>query len=232
MPDLKTTDKARPVSATNSATSGASWTQRLAGAFRPAPGGGANGQRRSPTSRFIVGSVTFIIVAELLTYLMYFLNAQFNLHLERPVSPTVSWLTPYLIVNVVIIGGLWILLNRLGFFPRDMWAQRNGTTTGGRGAASGANGTKGGKASANQIPGIGKQRTRADRRAAAISLPPAKANGKSNATSVAEKDAGRRGGAAVASRTTEAVVVTGEHDDAYERARAAQRLRRRRDTRR
>lgn len=202
-----------------SGPAGPSLGQRVAGFFRA---GGAAGQQRgmSSTTRFIIGSVTFVLVAELLTYLIDFANIQLKLNLNQPImGASASWFTWFFVINVVLILGLWILLNRLGFFPRDMWAPRNGTTRSvGSGGKSGSAGN--GKA-ANEIPGIGKQRTRAERRriaeaAAAQAAAAAKGKGDKNRP------------VATTRATTSEAALSSEHDEAYERVRAAQRTRKRR----
>lgn len=192
------------------------------------------GRKTSSTSRFIVGSVTFILVAELLTYLVNFADATLNLHLQQPILPgnSATWFSWFFVINVVIILGLWIGLNKLGFFPRDMWAPRNGTTNStARGGASNTSGGKNGsKNDANQIPGIGATRTRAERRYAAAAAEAA-------AAAAAAKSKKKGAGATAAAPTTakaskraviEDVNADSEHDAAYDRAKAAQRQRQRR----
>ena len=100
-----------------------------------------------------------------------------------------------------------------------------------RAASNGASGKNGSKNDANQIPGIGATRTRAERRYAAAAAEAAaaaaaaksrkKGNGATAATQGATKTSKR---AAV----IEDVNVGSEHDAAYERAKAAQRQRMRR----
>jgi hypothetical protein len=195
------------------------------------------GRKTSSTSRFIVGSITFILVAELLTYLVNFADVSLNLHLQQPILASAgsnwSWLSWFFLINVVIILGLWIGLNKMGFFPRDMWASRNGTTSStARGASSNGNGAKNGSQNnANQIPGIGATRTRAERRYAAAAAEAATA-------AAAAKSKKKGNGATAATPTTtktskraaviEDVAVGSQHDAAYERARSAQRQRQRR----
>ena len=201
--------------------------QRVMGFILPpaSAGGGGTGLRRktSSTTRFIVGSVTFILVAELLTYLIDLANFQFKLNLSQPIiaGNSATWFSWFFVINVVIILGLWILLNKLGFFPRDMWAPRNGTTA--RGASSngstGSNGANGAKKSGDQIPGIGATRTRAERRYTAALAAEA-------AAAKAAKGKGRT--ATVESRAANDAAFSSTHDEAYERAKAAQRLRERR----
>jgi len=193
----------------------------VAGFFRPAPGGaGAPRKPQSSTSRFIMGSVIFIFVAEIITYGLDFANTQFKLHLQQPLAgPSATWLTPFFVINVVVILGLWILLNRMGFFPRDMWnASRSANAA--RGRAANGTGSAGNAANAkngSQIPGIGKARTRAERRHAAMVSAASTANAKNSKQRVAAT----RG-------ASDDTTFSAEHDDAYDRARAAQRQRKRR----
>lgn len=201
-----------------SGPAGPSLGERVAGFFRA---GGATGQRRqtSSTTRFIIGSVTFVLVAELLTYLIDFANIQLKLNLNQPIlGPSASWFTWFFVINVVLILGLWILLNRMGFFPRDMWAPRNGTTT--RSVSSGKGGSTTSKA-VSEIPGIGKQRTRAERRRIAEAAA-------AQAAAAAKGKGDKRSPAATTRATTSEVALSTEHDEAYERVRAAQRTRKRR----
>lgn len=213
-------------------TPGPTLGQRVAGFFRPAtPGAGAQRKPQSATSRFITGSVTFVLVAELLTFGLQYLNVQFKLHLEQEIiGPQATWFTWFFLINIVTIIGLWILLQRMGFFPKDMWGPRNGTTArGGSGGAAGggkAGGAGGSAGSANQIPGIGKTRTRAERRYSATV----------EAAKAANTKKGRFSKATTTTSTTSAkapvaTVPSTDHDGAYDRVRAAQRLRKRRAAR-
>lgn len=215
-------------------STGGSLGQRLAGFLRGPSGGGLMGRKTSSTSRFIVGSVTFILVAELLTYLVNFADATLNLHLQQPILPgnSATWFSWFFVINVVIILGLWIGLNKLGFFPRDMWAPRNGTTNStARGGASNTSGGKNGsKNDANQIPGIGATRTRAERRYAAAA---AEAAAAAAAAKSKKKGAGATSAAPTTAKASKRAVIEdvnadSEHDAAYDRAKAAQRQRQRR----
>lgn len=227
MADTKSSAKVSPSSSATppgAATGGPSLGQRALAFFRPAPAGAGTARRpQSSTSRFIMGSVIFIFVAEVITYGLDYANLQFKLNLQQPIlGPSASWFTPFFVANVVVILGLWILLNRLGFFPRDMWnSRRNVNST--RGAASGgasnsASGSNG--KNANAIPGIGKARTRAERRYTATV---------SAAQAASAKNGKQRAVAQTATRGASAEADLGaENDDAYDRARAAQRQRKRR----
>lgn len=221
MADTNSSAKTPTSGAAPRQTAGPSLGQRVVGLFRTPGTAGAPGQPRktSPTTRFIVGSITFVLVAELLTYLIDFANVKFKLNLTQPIfGPSASWLSWFFLINVVLILGLWILLNRMGFFPRDMWsASRTSGTRGGPAGRAGAGSSTSNGKSANQIPGIGKARTRAERRHSATAKAISAANSKSRAAASSAR-----------STTPEPEYVSGEHDDAYERAKAAQRLRKRR----
>ena len=219
MADPKSSAKAPPAGtapkARSTAPSPASPTlaQRAVGFFRASGllgNGRGSGRQNSPTTRFIIGSITFVLVAEVLTYLMYYLNTLFNLHLQQPIlGASATWFTWFFVVNVVLILGLWIVLNRMGFFPRSMWTASRANET--RGSAS--SGSSGGNSkNVSQIPGIGKARTRAERRHIA-------------ASSAAKATNGKGSGA-----TAETIPDTG-HDETYDRVKAAQRSRKRRTIR-
>lgn len=223
MAETKSSEKTPTAGPTSAQTPSPTLGQRFGSIFRAPASGERTGLRRqtSSTTRFIVGSVTFILVAELLTYAIDYANIQFKLNLNQPIiGSSASWLTWFFLINVVLILGLWIVLNKMGFFPRDMWAPRNGTTTtrGGASQGSGSNGNK--KNAASQIPGIGKPRTRAERRYAAEAAAAA-------ATAKAAKGKGRS-----ATETSKPAAIDiplgSEHDVAYDRAKSAQRLRMRR----
>ncbi len=202
--------------------SGPSLGQRITGFFRPSASG-APRKEPSSTSRFIVGSITFILIAELLTFLMQLANVNLKLHLEQPIlGPQVSWLSWFLIINVLVIVAVWVVLQRLGIIPRDVFASRaSGTTT--RNSAS-AGKSSGGAANGNQIPGIGKGRTRAERRHTATVKTTQVTSGKNG-------KGAKTTTAATTTRATTPEVSSTAHDEVYDRVRAAQRLRKRRATR-
>lgn len=217
MADTKSSAKASTPGAASQSEASPSLGQRIAGFFRaPGASGGQGGQRpASNTTRFIIGSVIFILVAEVLTYLIQYANIQFKLNLNQPIAgANASWLTWFFLINVALILGLWILLNRLGFFPRDMWTSTRTSSTA-RGASSSGSGNGNKKNDVNQIPGIGKSRTRAERRMLATANAAKATNGKGRASS------DTRAAADDADFST-------EHDEAYDRAKAAQRQRKRR----
>jgi hypothetical protein len=167
------------------------------------------------TGRFFMGMLIFLIAAQLLAYVLAYVNA-FLFHCKsttqacgmavtiapvRSNVPILSGLQWFMLVYMLLTLGIWYLLYRFNIIPRDPWgvkartaAVRAQTTTARSGASTGA--TAG--------------RNRAARRAA-------------NPTATATP----------ARRTTSSHrVVSGAHDDAYERVKAAQRARRRRAAKR
>ncbi|HEX8981329.1 MAG TPA: hypothetical protein VF792_01045 [Ktedonobacterales bacterium] len=204
---------------TNGAAPSKAGGQTLLGLFRRRNG---RAGALSGTSRFILGSVIFIFTAELLTYGLDYLNIQYKLGLMQPIAKGAGWLTWFLILNVVIILGVWLLLRRVGLLPTDMFnvqrnaAARNAQTTG-RSATS----SNGSKQPAAQIPGIGKARTRAERRYAANVAA-------AEAEAAAAKAKSKRATTTAQPAATTQVVENDEHDEAYDRVKAAQRMRKRR----
>ncbi len=201
--------------------SGPTFGQRVASLFRAPGSGAAQGQRKplSSSSRFLIGSVIFVFTAEVLTYLIQYVNLQFKLNLNQPIlGASATWFSWFFIINVVIILGLWITLNRMGFFPRDMWGPRNGMINTARGSSNNGKNGGGAKNAANAIPGIGKARTRAERRHTATVKATAATNGKGRPATNSKQAA-------------DDADYSTEHDDAYDRAKAAQRLRKRRGQR-
>lgn len=180
--------------------------------------------QRGAMGRYFRNMILFFVLAEALTFGMEYVNVQFKLHLEQPI-PGVSWLSWMLLINLVIIAGVFLGLRSMGFFPTDMFSPQANSAARGSSSA-GATGGSGSRGSAKvEIPGIGKARTRAERRyaqiaaeQAAAAAAAAKAKGKNRAASSSK---------AVTATNTDTMTVD-EHDDAYERAKAAQRLRKRR----
>lgn len=208
-----------PNAPTNGAAPSKAGGQPLLGLFRR-----RNGQAGSlsGTSRFILGSVIFIFTAELLTYGLDYLNLQYKLGLMQPIAKGAGWLTWFLILNVVIILGVWLLLRRVGLLPTDMFnAQRNAAARNAQPSGRGAPASNGSKQPAAQIPGIGKARTRAERRYAANVAA-------AEAAAAAAKAKGKRASIAAKPAMTAQDDTSEEHDEAYDRAKAAQRMRKRR----
>ena len=92
MAETKSSEKTSAAGTAPAQTPGPSLGQRLGGFFRAPATGARTGLRRqtSSTMRFIVGSVTFILVAELLTYLIDYANLQFKLNLQQPIIGAIN----------------------------------------------------------------------------------------------------------------------------------------------
>jgi hypothetical protein len=173
--------------------------------------------------RYFRNMIIFFVLAEALTFGMEYVNVQFKLHLEQPI-PGVSWLSWMLLINLVIIAGVFLGLRSMGFFPTDMFSPQANSTARGSSSASATGGGSRGSAKV-EIPGIGKARTRAERRYAQIAAEQAAAA----AAAAKAKGKNRAAASSKATTATSADTMTeDEHDEAYERAKAAQRLRKRR----
>lgn len=194
--------------------SGPTLGQRIAGFFRPSASG-APRKEPSSTSRLLTGTVVFILIAEVLLYLIQLADIKLNLHLNQPIfGPQAGWLTWLQVIILLVIVAVWVVLRRMGILPRDMFSARASTTT--RSSAK-AGKSSGGGSNANQIPGIGKVRTRAERRHTTAVKATTAANGKN----------GKNAASSGATQET----FSAEHDEVYDRVRAAQRLRKRRAAR-
>jgi hypothetical protein len=83
--------------------------------------------RWSPPLRFIVGSVIFVVGAELSTYLLEYANIRFQLHLSQPLMGSqMDWLSGFWVLNIGMLLALWFILRRLGFFPSMARGTRRG----------------------------------------------------------------------------------------------------------
>lgn len=191
----------------------------LANFFRPNFGKDGPVKGGSRITRLIMGTLIFVLVGQLLVTGLYAADAAFKLGLQQPVVKNVSWLTWFFLIYFVALIGLWFGLNKFGFFPRPEPlppSSRTGTSTR----------SSSGKKAVTQIPGIGAPRARTRRADAptaptsgkkAPPPPPAKVT-----TKVTTKIAAKAGGAATDS---------GAYDETYDRVKAAQRLKRRRELR-
>lgn len=182
---------------------------------------GATPRRGSRTARSMMGMFAFVIVAEVLLTLISLVTGWLNLPLMQPIVPGVSWLNWQLVIFAVLILGLWIVFNQMGWFPKPEPLPASA-----RGSTSSANGKK----TVTQIPGIGGPKVRAPkpvvRAPIASAATPTKPSFFSRLTGSASKTSAKAEPAA-----TSVASVSGEYDEAYERVKAAQRLKRRRSLR-
>lgn len=199
--------------------------------------------------KFFQGSLIFVGGSYIIILALTYLSARYpqmglNGYIQPPHANVLalSGLTWENLIFLVVIIGLWAAVQKLGLMPRP----QPYTPQPGRGAsgASGASGAKGGSSSANALPGIGERRTRTERRhlaavAAEKEAQKAAAKNKTRAKAAATDVAPVATKAArVATAKAPAVAVAapkaiaGDHDEMYERVKADQRLRRRREAKR
>jgi cytoskeletal protein RodZ len=148
-----------------------------------------------------------VVVGQLLVTAEYALDSALKLGLQQPVFKGVTWITPFFVIYFVLLVGLWFGLNKFGFFPRP---EPLPSTRSSGGSSSSKKGV-------TQIPGIGGPRPRR------ADVTPPTANGKKSAATPAKATAKPS-----ATSSTQAS-SSGAYDDAYERVKAAQRQKRRRE---
>lgn len=215
-----------------------SWLTRAANIMRP--NFGRNTPGRSGSSRItklIFGTLLFVLVGQLLVTGLTILDSVYKLGLQAPVFAGAPWLSWFFLIYFVLLIGLWIGLNYLGFFPKPEPLPPAGSRN-----RSSSNGASGGSKNATQIPGIGGPRARP--RAAAPPPPPPPPSparrGISGLGSMLGLGPSKAPAAtAVATKTTKTTsspVATANranraYDESYERVKAARRQKRRRSAR-
>ncbi|HEU5348879.1 MAG TPA: hypothetical protein VFU63_09750 [Ktedonobacterales bacterium] len=139
-------------------------------------------------------------------------------YLLPPNTPLLGWITPFLILYGGAVIGLWFLLIRFKLIPRDFFGAR---------AQAEARARRQAGSSTTAGASTGPHKTRAQRRRAEVQ---AQSNAKNNGKGSA------KGGGKPAAKATDSQkdvsAATGTHDDEYDRVRAAERLRRRRESKR
>jgi hypothetical protein len=211
------------IGATARASLGA-WRDRAVAALRPrqtAPASARNagaqttadGKPRLNTGRFFMGLLIFLIAAQLLGYLLAFLNGWLfhcgsaaqvcgmatTIAPPRANVPILSGLQWFLLLYMLMTLGIWYVLYRFNVIPRDPWGVKARNTARAHAASA---------------------RTRVSTAAVA---------GRNRA---ARRAAGTLDSTPVRATTTSRRLEGGAHDAAYERVKAAQRARRRRDAKR
>jgi hypothetical protein len=205
----------QPTGSSSNGGASSSWGSRIFDAIRPSFGKNAQGQSSgSRITKVIMGTLIFVFVGQLLVTGMTILDSVYHLGLQQPVFPGANWLTWLFLIYAVLLIGLWLLLNRFGFFPRPEPINANRT----------ASSSSRDKKAVSQIPGIGGPRARQRRVEAAA---PA-ANGRKGASSASSAS---KAVAKPSATTTAQASSSGDYDEAYERVKAAQRLKRRRELR-
>ncbi|HEX9035824.1 MAG TPA: hypothetical protein VF808_02425 [Ktedonobacterales bacterium] len=215
MPTSDSNNSHRSVRLAGSSSAGGAkpgWLTQVGNLMRPNFGRDTPGRSgRSRVTKLIMGTLIFVLVGQLFLTGLTILDSVYKLGLQQPIFKGANWLTWYIAIYVVVLLGLWFLLNYLGFFPRPEPAPPAGSRL--------SSSSSGGKKAA-QIPGIGGPRVR--QRVAAP--PPAPANSRKGApiaAAKATKSPSEQGNA----------VATRANDDAYERVKATQRQKRRREMR-
>lgn len=178
--------------------------------------GSAAPRKKSGFSKLLFGMLVFIIGAQVFEILLALISQKFSLHLDtRTVAahgtPILGGLTWFSFIYVILILALYFSMYRFNIFPKDAFGFK---------AAAQQRAER--QASASATTHAGAPRSRAARRHGAT-------------TSVVNDTPSARRVAANArtqSATVHTAPIPGEHDDVYERVKAAQRARRRRDTKR
>ena len=192
-----------------------SWGERIIGVLRPNFGKGGPVKSSSRITRLIFGTLIFVLVGQLLVTGMTILDSAYHLGLQQPVLPSISWLTWFFLIYFVMLIGLWFALNYFGFFPKPEPISSSRTSS--SRTSSGSSSDKKGPV---QIPGIGGPRAR-QRRA---EVAPPVANGRKGAADTTKA-------AAKPSATSTQASAAGKYDETYDRVKAAQRQKRRRELR-
>ncbi len=132
--------------------------QRLGFTGQNATTGAGGAQKpRSKIWQFLFGMIIFVVGSQLAAYVLFFLNAQFNLGLNSivliPASvPLIGGMTPFLLLYLALVIMLWVLLYRFNIIPKDPFGAK---------AAAEA------RARERATVSAGSHRTRSERRRAA-----------------------------------------------------------------
>ena len=200
-----------------------SWMTRITNVMRPNFGRNSPGRGGSSRiTKLIFGTLIFVLVGQLLVTGLTILDSVYKLGLQQPVFKGAPWLSWFFLIYFVLLIGLWVLLNYLGFFPKPdplpPAGSRNATTS------------SGGNKNVTHIPGIGGPRVR---QRTAPTPPPAPTPARkgifgfgaksATATAVATKPA--------KSSTSQGATNGRAYDETYQRVKAAQRQKRRRSAR-
>jgi hypothetical protein len=212
---------------TTNSNAGSSWMTRIANVMRPNFGRDTSNRRGgSRITKLIFGTLLFVLVGQLLVTGLTILDSVYKLGLQAPVFSGAPWLSWFFLIYFVLLIGLWILLNYLGFFPKPEPLPPAGSRK-----ASSSNGSGAGK-NVTQIPGIGGPRARPR---APTPPPPAPAPVNVRKGLLALLPKASKAATTVATKTTKATTAqeptNRAYDAAYERARAARRQKRRRSGR-
>lgn len=193
-------------------------TATTAGGARGQTTGAATGPQRPSTGKVMLGMLAFVAGAELLLFLVQFLDVRFfkgylELHyIASRNTPILGGMTWFLLILMVLTLGLWIALNRLGIIQpltqrpsAQTSAARGKTTTGTTAATAGRN--------------------RAARRLAEANAAASTKGTTKGTTGTAKGGTGKSAAVAAAGNSGR---LAGANDATYQRVKAAQRSRKRR----
>ena len=174
----------------------------------------ADAKPKSPWRKLLFGLLIFIVAMQVFEYLLYFVGAKFNLNLGATLGkgvPIIGGMTWFTFVYLLFMLALYIGLLRFGIIPNGRALRTQRAT-----------------AAAQPAPAATSRaaRKRAARHAATTTATTVSTARRTAAS--ARVKSGQTGQTAPASATS----TTGISDDVYERVKAAQRTRRRRDARR
>ena len=221
-----------PARETTSGQPQGNWGQRLGLTRLLTPATGDRSPRVGPdgkpargsTIKLFTGLLVFVLGTQFFAYVEAIVDAKFfqgrleTTRLAPPNTLVLGGLTPFLLIYLIAVIGVWVILYRLKIIPKDLF-----------GARAAAEARRNAATAATVTSTVGKKRTRAERRRAATA----------NATTATSVKGGTaKGGSSSATRPPAArperavTVGSGKHDDAYERVRAAQKNRQRRAARR
>ena len=210
------------------------WLSRLRGPLTNAPT--ANGRPRTGGAIFksFFGILIWFVASQLIMYLLIVLDSALKkpgelppleaTRLFPPNTPLLGWVTPFLLIYGVVVIGLWFLLIRFNLIPRDFFgaraqAEQRARRQGGTAASNGAT--------------TGPRKTRAQRRYSDAHV---QAQAQANAKSAKGGKNGAKPAAKPVAKTSNAPKASsasaGSHDEEYDVVRSADRLRRRRESKR
>jgi hypothetical protein len=192
---------------------------RLKAIFSPPPSAAARPQtrQRGGMMKMAFGMIVFLLAAEFVGPVLAVINAKLHIGLDKIVVlprgvPLLGGMTALLLLYFLAILGLWIALLKFNIIPRDPFGVKAAQRERNSAAA----------VAAARRPGS-SPRSRAERRHATTTASTAKAT----TTAKGSSGVSAKAPTTTSRSATVRAVEPGDHDDAYERARAAAQKRRR-----
>ena|SRR5579872_1285185 len=171
---------------------------------------------KSPWRRLLFGMLIFIVAMQVFEYVLFFIGAKFSLNLNAPVGKSVpliggmSWFTFIYLLFMLV---LYIGLLRFGVIPNGKTMRQQ-------------------RAAAQPAPPATATRSARKRAARHAATTTATTVSTARRTATTARVKSGQGTATASAKATSATNATGIGDDAYERVKAAQRTRRRREAKR